>query len=143
MGKSFSSRSNGGEKGNDFVVPLEMPSLITNDLRMQMRNLGYETLYYWRVVCKNAGGETVGAVWNFTIETLPPVNINTLYQRGAKLELIWDPISGATNYQVFITTNLMNGFHELDTCVTNRFIDSNSADSPCRFYRVKTTVNGL
>jgi hypothetical protein len=28
------------KKGNDFVVPLEMPVLITNDLRTQMRNLG-------------------------------------------------------------------------------------------------------
>ena len=34
--------------------------------------LAYDTAYYWKVVAKNAGGDTTGLVWSFTTELPPP-----------------------------------------------------------------------
>jgi len=33
--------------------------------------LSHNTSYYWKIVCRNANGETIGDIWNFTTESTP------------------------------------------------------------------------
>lgn len=65
------------------------------------------TLYYWRIVAKNAVGETPGAVWSFT--TLAPPSAPTYLAPGdgatdqlSGLALTWSAAAGATAYDVYL-----------------------------------------
>ena len=72
--------------------------------------LKYDTIYYWRVDTKNAGGTTTGDVWSFTTEAKPAQKAtNPKPEHGATNvdihdDLEWDAAPGATLYIVYLGT---------------------------------------
>ncbi len=68
------------------------------------------TLYYWRVVAKNAGGSNASATWSFTTQVAaPPAPVLSAPANGATgvsatTVLNWSASSGATSYDVYFGT---------------------------------------
>ncbi len=68
------------------------------------------TVYYWRVVAKNAGGSNTSATWSFTTQVAaPPAPILSFPANGATgvpatLVMSWSAASGATSYDVYFGT---------------------------------------
>ncbi len=68
------------------------------------------TLYYWRVVAKNAGGSSTSATWSFTTQVAaPPAPVLSAPANGAggiavAPVLSWSAASGATSYDVYFGT---------------------------------------
>ena len=72
--------------------------------------LAGDSLYYWRVVARDAGGSTTSATWSFTTQVdLPSVPVliaPTDRATGVSLTpvLSWNASSGATSYDVYFGT---------------------------------------
>ena len=68
------------------------------------------TLYYWRVVAKNAGGSNTSATWSFTTQVgAPPAPVLSAPANGATgvsttSAVSWAAASGATSYDVYFGT---------------------------------------
>ncbi len=68
------------------------------------------TVYYWRVVAKNAGGSNGSATWSFTTQVAaPPAPVLSAPASGATgvsatPTLSWNASSGATSYDVYFGT---------------------------------------
>jgi hypothetical protein len=67
------------------------------------------TTYYWQIIPTNSAGNATGCpIWTFTTLTLPPLDppTNLIVTRdGTDMILIWDPVSGATSYNVYACIN--------------------------------------
>src|SRR5690242_10544716 len=80
--------------------------------------LSNSTLYYWKVVAKNAAGSTSSSVWSFTTgssTTPPPAPTNPSPTSGAMNvsttpTLSWAASSGATSYDVYFGTTTSPAF---------------------------------
>ncbi len=96
----FGTTSPGTFQGNQTSTTFD-PGTMAND-----------TIYYWRIDEKNAGGTTTGVVWSFTTESvLPPGQAtNPSPADGATdvsttADLSWTAGSGATSHDVYFGTS--------------------------------------
>jgi len=58
--------------GKSIPIPLVESDHPTSDYTIPY-NLDSCTLYYWKIIAKNAGGETSGSQWSFTTGNEPPI----------------------------------------------------------------------
>ncbi len=61
--------------------------------------MDYSETYYWKVVCKNAGGDTEGDVWSFTTENPTAVTLSsfTATYSADELAVCWSTQSESNN----------------------------------------------
>jgi hypothetical protein len=73
-------------------------------------NLGYSTVYYWRIDAKNSGGTTTGTVWSFTTQAQPaqpplqavnPSPANAATNVNLTTQICWANGGNATSYDVY------------------------------------------
>ncbi len=91
------------------------PPFVTNvaETTYTPGTLSANTLYYWKIVAKNASGSTPSAVWSFTTATVgggPGTPVLTLPANGSTGQslnptLNWSAASGATSYDVYMGTS--------------------------------------
>jgi hypothetical protein len=105
--------------------------------QFQLAKLKPESRLYWRVVSRNAAGTTEGPVWSFTtMAAIQPPRLAMPTRNGNHLEFQWTPYQAGVQWRFQSTTNLAVAFTELGVVQTNRFIHTNGATMPSRFYRV-------
>jgi chemotaxis receptor (MCP) glutamine deamidase CheD len=105
-----------------------------------------DTVYYWRIDEKNAGGTTTGYVWSFTtVETLPsqasnPTPANGAINVGTTTDLSWIAGDGAASHDVYFGTVSPGTFQSNQTGTT--FDTGTMANSTTYYWRVdeKNTV---
>jgi hypothetical protein len=96
----------------DFISPKYNVAGNTNNI-FHYENLDENTKYYWRVNASNDNGTSVWSeVWTFftklkSILATPVLVAPTDYyiRLSGSEKLIWDPVQGATNYWLQISTN--------------------------------------
>ncbi|MFH1227731.1 MAG: putative Ig domain-containing protein [Planctomycetota bacterium] len=72
--------------------------------------LQYSTTYYWRIDSKNTGGTTQGAVWTFTTQIAPPVQVTSPNPADSATGVItttilaWADAARAASYDVYFDT---------------------------------------
>ena len=89
------------------------PSLVgnTTSLSYGVSSLSTATTYYWKVVAKNAAGNTSSATWSFTtIPNAPSAPALSSPANGATgvartTALTWSAATGATSYDVYFGTS--------------------------------------
>ncbi len=121
-------------------------------------NLDYETIYYWKVICRNISGEASGDIWNFT--TIPEVSVTELMPEITELQCNHpNPFNPETTISYSMNENsrvlieiynikgqkiktLINGFREVGyhSVIWNGKDDSGKlVTSGLYFYRMKTS----
>ena len=101
-------------------------------------NLDVNTEYWWKVKAITETENIWSGLWSFRTITpleIPIVNINVVNNNP---ELNWSPITGATSYNIYRSTDPNNFGDVYDTTTEIFWIDSEMSDK--MFYRV-TAVN--
>jgi hypothetical protein len=103
--------------------------------------LSYSTRYYWRVVAKNACGDSAaGPIWDFTTECLLPSapTLSSPSDGAATCDLTpdleWSSVSGATSYWVQVDNAPSFGSPEVNTATSSPGYTVPSALSPGTYY---------
>jgi subtilisin family serine protease len=104
--------STGATSYDVYFGTVASPPLATNTAGTTYSpgTLSAGTLYYWRVVAKNAGGSNTSATWSFTTQVAaPPAPVLSGPANGATgvsaaPVLGWVASSGATSYDVYLGT---------------------------------------
>jgi len=86
--------------------------------------MSYNTIYYWRIDEKNAGGTTTGVVWMFTTAPAPPAQAtnpspaNLATNINVNADLSWTAGAGATSRDVYFGTSSPGTFRGNQTGTT-------------------------
>jgi hypothetical protein len=103
--------------------------------------LGYGTHYYWKIVAKNACGQsTSGPVWDFTTQCLAPGTptlsspANWSYAGGPTPEFTWSAVSGAVSYRIQVDNNSNFGTPEVNTTTSSLSYTPASPLPPDTYY---------
>ena len=110
--------------------------------------LKWDTIYYWRVDSKNAGGTTNGDVWSFTTEAKPAQKAdNPKPEHGATNvdihdDLEWDAAPDATLYVVYFGTAQPPGTAELKGEQKNLKYDATLKHNTAYYWRIDTKNEG-
>jgi hypothetical protein len=112
--------------------------------------MSYNTIYYWRIDEKNAGGTTTGTVWSFTTvaDTTPPTTPTGLTATAGYIPVILDwndnSESDLAGYNVYRSTTSGSGYGKLNSILltdSNYIDDINTTD--VTYYYVVTAVDTL
>ena len=104
--------SSGATSYDVYFGTASSPPLATNTggTSYSPGTLSGSTLYYWRVVAKNASGSTTSATWSFTTQIAAPPAPSLVSpvngSAGVSLTptLSWNAATGATSYDVYFGT---------------------------------------
>ena len=104
--------SSGATSYDVYFGTASQPPLATNTTSLSYTPgaLSANTVYYWQVVAKNAGGSTASAMWSFTTQgTAPAAPVLISPANGAAGVSVtptvnWNATAGATSYDVHFGT---------------------------------------
>ena len=124
-------------------------STIVDTFRV-VTGLAYNTIYYWRVNAKNAGGTSAfSAARRFTTSLPAPTLVsppnNAISQPINNLTLRWNALAGATSYrlQLGIDSTFVSGLVKNDSTIADTFRVVNGLAMNTRYYwRVNGKNNG-
>jgi WD40 repeat protein len=90
-------------KATDPVPTAPMASDLVNTQYTPSGTLESNTTYNWKVVAKNAIGNTSGSVWSFTTTYIPPIPapnglVASQGEWGSKVNVSWQPVAGGYYY---------------------------------------------
>lgn len=109
--------------------------------QFQLERLKPEMRLFWRVVSRNAAGTVESPVWSFTtMAEIQPPRLATPTRNGNHLEFQWTPYQAGVQYRFQGTTNLGVAFADVAVVQTNRYVHTNAAALPRRFYRVQSEL---
>ncbi|MBW2988171.1 hypothetical protein KY318_01560, partial [Candidatus Woesearchaeota archaeon] len=95
---------------------------------------------FWNVTCKDQAGNTNTSVTRFFTIITYPKNFNiSLHSDGSTLILRWSAVEGATNYEIFITSDYFSGFPTSPNITTNKtsYNDTTAGTVAKRFYEIQ------
>jgi hypothetical protein len=133
-----------------FSDPLLIDEVTSDASYILMVDLAANTKYYWRVRAFNTAGEysSWSTIWSFSTALLPPANLTPAGGAAVptrKPPLDWDPVDGASGYEIQISasndfaTLLVNTPVPLDSFTPSTNLPANTL----LYWRVRATgTNG-
>lgn len=125
-------------RATEYDVVFGGTTFTTSATSRTFTNLASNTNFTFRVRARNAGGQSVLSV-NNTIRTLiaPPVfpsNIRAINVSQRQMTVVWNPVTGATGYDISFDGNIIN-----NNTATSRLFNNLI---PGRNYRVRVRSRG-